>query len=90
MGVSYVTITIEEFENLIGCKRKLEEIRRLKDENVKSVKMTNMCIEQNMRRGNEERAKEFLEKQDVLNIIYIANIARVLRKKEDEKKSDSL
>lgn len=79
MGVSTVTISIEEFEDLINCKRKLIEIRKLKDENIKSVKMTNMCVEQNMRRGNEERAKEFLAKQDAINIIYIANIARVLR-----------
>lgn len=83
MSVSTVTISIEEFEDLISCKRKLEEIKKLKDENIKSVKMTNMCIEQNIRRGNDKRAKEFLEKQDLINIVYIANIARVLRSKDE-------
>lgn len=83
MGVSCVTITIEEFEDLIKCKRKFEKIKELKDSNTMSIRETNRIAKRAIIDGDMERVGQLVEEQDKKNLIYMAKIIEVLES-EDE------
>lgn len=76
--VSAITISIEEFEELMTCKRKLERIKELEEKNIESVKKTNALFNEKIARGEKESCKELLAKQNADNIIYLAKIAMIL------------
>lgn len=78
MGVLTVTISIEEFEELINCKGKLERIKELKTKNIEQVKETNRLFEIKHNEGDREACERLLREQSVNNIIYIAKIALIL------------
>ena len=79
MGVSTVTISIEEFEDLISCKRKIEKITELKDQNIKEIKETNKLALAKMIIGDTTSYKRIMDTQELKNIDYIGNILEVLR-----------
>lgn len=83
MGVSTVTISIEEFEDLIKCKRKLEKIKELKDSNVISIRETNRLGKRAVIDGDMETVGKLVFEQDNKNLIYMSNIIKVLES-EDE------
>lgn len=83
MGVSCITITIEEFERLIKAKKKLDKIVELKDSNAMSIRETNRIAKRAIIDGDMERVVQLVTEQDNKNLIYMAKIVEVLES-EDE------
>lgn len=81
--MSTVIISIEEFEDLIKCKRKLEKIKELKDSNVISIRETNRLGKRAVIDGDMETVGKLVFEQDNKNLIYMSNIIKVLES-EDE------
>lgn len=78
MGVSCVTITIEEFEKLIKAKKKLDKIIELKDNNIMAIRETNRIAKRAIIDGDIERVGQLVKEQDKKNLIYMAKIIEVL------------
>ena len=83
MGVSCVTITIEEFERLIKAKKKLDKILELKGANIMTIKETNRLAKKAIIEGDMETVGNLVMEQDKKNLIYMAKIAEILES-EDE------
>jgi len=83
MGVSCVTITIEEFERLIKAKRKLDKIVELKDNNIMRIRELNRKAKKAIIDGDTESLEKLLLEQDNKNLIYMADVIKVLES-EDE------
>lgn len=83
MGVSTVTISIEEFEDLIKCKRKFEKIKELKNSNVSTIRETNRLAKKSIIDGDMETVEKLVLEQDKKNLIYMTKIVEVLES-EDE------
>ena len=82
MGVSTVTISIEEFEELIKCKRKLEKIKELKNSNIIAIRETNSLATKSLLDEDMEKAQKLILEQDKKNLIYMAKIVEVLESDE--------
>lgn len=82
MGVSCVTITIEEFERLIKAKKKLDKIVELKDSNIMSIRETNRIGKRAIIDGDMERVRKLVLEQDKKNLIYMNRIIKVLESEE--------
>lgn len=83
MGVSGVTITIEEFERLIKAKKKLDKIVELKESNNMSIRETNRMAKRAIIDGDMERVVQIVTEQDNKNLICMAKMIEVLES-EDE------
>jgi hypothetical protein len=83
MGVSCVTITIEEFERLIKAKKKFDKIVDLKNSNLMSIRETNRIAKRAVIDGDMETVGKLVLEQDKKNLIYMAKIVEVLES-EDE------
>lgn len=82
MEVSTVTISIEEFEDLIKCKRKLEKIKELKDSNISTIRETNRLAKKSVIDGDMETVEKLCLEQDKKNLIYMAKIVEVLESED--------
>ena len=83
MGVSCVTITIEEFERLVKAKKKLDKILELKDSNIRTIRETNKLAKKSIIDGDMGTVEKLVLEQDKKNVIYMAKIVEVLES-EDE------
>lgn len=82
MGVSTVTISIEEFEDLISSKRKLKRIRQLKDWNTETIRETNKLAKESIICGDMKALEALVTEQDKKNLIYMAKIMEVLESED--------
>ena len=83
MGVSCVTITIEEFERLIKAKRKLDKMVELKDNHIKAIIDTSRKGKRAVNNGDIESLENLISEQDNKNLIYMADVIKILES-EDE------
>lgn len=83
MGVSTVTISIEEFENLILNKKKVEKIDKIMDNNVKNnIKPANVAMITATILGDIKQAKEIGREADRKNYVVLLEIEKTLEAKE--------
>lgn len=83
MGVSCVTITIEEFERLIKAKKKLDKIIELKDSNIMTIRATNKIAKRAIIDGDMETVGKLVLEQDKKNLIYMSKIVEVLESENE-------
>lgn len=87
MGVSTVTISIEEFEDLIENKKKVVAINAVMDNNEKfnilpaSIKMMTL-----MSLGKYKEAKAIADKSDGYNIETLRVISKILNEKRKQRR----
>ena len=83
MGVSTVTISIEEFEDLILNKKKTEKIQEIMDNNCKNnLAPANVAMITASILGDNEKAKEIMRDADRVNVDVLITIDKTLREKE--------
>ena len=78
MGVSCITITIEEFERLIEKEKKLNKIMDLHNVVMRDIKETNKLAFEKMLAGDKEAFDEAIDKQTLKNVNYIGGINDIL------------
>lgn len=78
MGVSTVTITIEEFERLIEKEKKLNKIMDAHSTIMIEIKETNKLAFEKMLAGDKEAFKKLIDKQTLRDVEYIAEINDIL------------
>lgn len=83
MGLTTVTISIEEFEDLISSKRKLKRITELTNRNNETIRETNKLAKESIILGDMKAVNALVTEQDKKNLIYMAKIMEVLESKDE-------
>lgn len=84
MGVSTVTISIEEFEDLIENKKKIEAIKEVMLKNKKDLHNASKAMICSMIQGNFKEAEEIRENQDNKNINCLIEIDKIVYTRSSE------
>lgn len=82
---STVTISIEEFEDLIENKKKVEEIKKVMKEHSKSLFYINIELFNVVFTGYDKKAKELIENGDTKNIKTLIKINDILEAKNESR-----
>lgn len=82
MGISTVTISIEEFEDLIENKKKVEEIKKTVDKNdTKNILPATLKMVVLFELGKIKEAEEVAHEADSKNLDTLQKINEILNKK---------
>ena len=74
MGVSCVTITIEEFERLIEKAKKLDKIMDAHSAIMREIKETNKLAIEKLYAGDNEAFDKTIDKQTLRDVEFIGKI----------------
>ena len=78
MGVSCVTITIEEFERLIEKEKKLDKIMDAHSAIMREIRETNKLAIEKLLAGDKKGFDEAIDKQTLRDVEFIGKINNIL------------